>query len=50
MTLAVLIFLSVLLTSLGVYDKIAGLVIVFGVFSAFVVSIVKIITKALGGV
>lgn len=90
-TVAVLIFLSALLTSLGVYDhisqwagagtavpvtgfantissaalehksegyvlgvggnmfKIAGPVIVYGVFSAFVVAIVGIIIKALGG-
>ena len=91
-TVAVLIFLSVLLTSLGVYDhiaqwggagtaipvtgfantiasaalehksegfvlgvggnmfKIAGPVIVYGVFSAFVVSIISVIIKMLGGV
>ncbi|HHV95708.1 MAG TPA: stage V sporulation protein AC [Clostridiaceae bacterium] len=91
-TVAVLVFLSVLLTSLGVYDhiaqwagagtavpvtgfantiasaaiehrtegfvlgvggnmfKIAGPVIVYGVFSAFVVSIVKVVIKMLGGV
>jgi len=91
-TVAVLIFLSVLLTGLGVYDilaqwagagtavpvtgfantissaaiehrsegyvlgvggnmfKIAGPVIVYGVFSAFLVSIIKIIFKLLGGV
>lgn len=91
-TVAVLIFLSVLLTSLGVYDhiaqwggagtavpvtgfantiasaalehksegfvlgvggnmfKIAGPVIVYGVFSAFVVSIISILIKMLGGV
>ena len=90
-TVAVLIFLSVLLTSLGVYDriaqwagagtavpvtgfantiasaaleyksegcvlgvggnmfKIAGPVIVYGVFSAFVVTIASIIIKVLGG-
>jgi stage V sporulation protein AC len=91
-TAAVLIFLSVLLTSLGVYDhiahwggagtavpvtdfantiasaalehksegyvlgvggnmfKIAGPVIVFGVFSAFAVSLISVIIKMLGGV
>lgn len=91
-TAAVLIFLSVLFTSLGFYDhiaqwggagtavpvtgfantiasaalehksegfvlgvggnmfKIAGPVIVYGVFSAFVVAIVSLIIKALGGV
>lgn len=91
-TVAVLIFLSVLITSLGVYDhiaqwagagtavpvtgfantissaalehksegyvlgvggnmfKIAGPVIAYGVFSAFVVAMVKIIIKLLGGV
>ena len=91
-TVAVLILLSVILTSLGVYDhiaqwggagtavpvtgfantiasasiehrsegfvlgvggnmfKIAGPVIVYGVFSAFVVAIVKMIVKMLGGV
>lgn len=91
-TVAVLIFLSVLLTSLGVYDhiaqwggagtavpvtgfantiasaamehksegfvlgvggnmfKIAGPVIVFGVFSAFIVAIISVIIKMLGGV
>lgn len=91
-TSAVLIFLSILLTSLGVYDhiaqwggagtavpvtgfantiasaalehksegfvlgvggnmfKIAGPVIVYGVFSAFVVSIISVIIKMLGGV
>ena len=91
-TVAVLVFLSALLTSLGVYDhiaqwagagtavpvtgfantiasaaiehrtegyvlgvggnmfKIAGPVIVYGVFSAFVVSIVKVVIKMLGGV
>jgi len=90
-TVAVLIFLSVLLTSLGVYDhiaqwggagtavpvtgfantiasaslehksegyvlgvggnmfKIAGPVIVYGVFSAFVVAIISVIIKLLGG-
>ena len=90
-TVAVLIFLSVLLTSLGVYDhiaqwggagtavpvtgfantiasaalehksegfvlgvggnmfKIAGPVIVYGVFSAFVVSIISVLIKMLGG-
>ena len=90
-TVAVLIFISALLTSLGVYDhiaqwggagtavpvtgfantitsaalehktegyvlgvggnmfKIAGPVIVYGVFSAFVVSIISVIIKALGG-
>ena len=91
-TVAVLIFLSISLTSLGVYDhiaqwggagtavpvtgfantiasaalehksegfvlgvggnmfKIAGPVIVFGVFSAFIVAIVSVIIKMLGGV
>jgi len=91
-TVAVLVFLSALLTSLGVYDhiaqwagagtavpvtgfantiasaaiehrtegyvlgvggnmfKIAGPVIVYGVFSAFVVSIIKVVIKMLGGV
>jgi len=91
-TVAVLIMISVLLTSLGVYDhiaqwagagtavpvtgfantitsaaldhkseglvlgvggnmfKIAGPVIVFGVFSAFVVAIVRVIITSLGGV
>jgi stage V sporulation protein AC len=91
-TVAVLRFISVLLTSLGVYDhlsqwagagtsvpvtgfantissaalehksegfvlgvggnmfKIAGSVIVYGVFSAFVVALIKIIIRALGGV
>jgi stage V sporulation protein AC len=90
-TVAVLIFISVLLTSLGVYDhiaqwsgagtavpvtgfantiasaalehksegfvlgvggnmfKLAGPVIVFGVFSAFVVAIISVIIKMLGG-
>lgn len=90
-TVAVLIFLSVLLTSLGVYDhisqwagagtsvpvtgfansmasaalehksegyvlgtggnmfKIAGPVIVYGVFSAFIVSIISVTIKMLGG-
>lgn len=91
-TVAVLIFISVLLTSLGVYDhiaqwggagtavpvtgfantiasaalehksegfvlgvggnmfKIAGPVIVYGVFSAFVVAIISVVIKMLGGV
>ena len=91
-TVAVIILISVILTSLGVYDqlaqwggagtavpvtgfantitsaaldsksegfvlgvggnmfKIAGPVIVFGVFSAFVVAIVSIIIQSLGGV
>lgn len=91
-TVAVVIFLSVLLTSLGVYDhiaqwggagtavpvtgfantiasaalehksegfvlgvggnmfKLAGPVIVYGVFSAFVVAIISVIIKMLGGV
>jgi stage V sporulation protein AC len=91
-TVAVLILLSALLTSLGVYDhiaqwsgagtavpvtgfantitsasldhksegfvlgvggnmfKIAGPVIVFGVFSAFIVAIISVIIKSLGGV
>lgn len=91
-TVAVLIFLSVLLTSLGVYDhiaqwggagtavpvtgfantiasaalehksegfvlgvggnmfKIAGSVIVFGVFSAFIVAIISVVIKMLGGI
>ena len=90
-TVAVLIFLSVLLTSLGVYDhiaqwggagtavpvtgfantiasaalehksegfvlgvggnmfKIAGPVIVFGVFSSFVVAVISVVIKMLGG-
>lgn len=90
-TVAVLIFLSILFTSLGFYDhiaqwagagtavpvtgfantiasaalehksegfvlgvggnmfKLAGPVIVYGVFSAFVVAIVKVIIKSLGG-
>ena len=90
-TTSVLIFISILLTSLGVYDhiaqwggagtavpvtgfantiasaalehksegyvlgvgsnmfKIAGPVIVYGVFSAFVVSIINVIIKMLGG-
>ncbi|MFZ5986049.1 MAG: stage V sporulation protein AC [Bacillota bacterium] len=90
-TVAVLIFISVLLTSLGVYDhiaqwagagtavpvigfantissaalehksegyvlgvggnmfKVAGPVIVYGVFSAFVVAIISVIIKMLGG-
>lgn len=90
-TIAILIFISALLTGLGVYDhiaqwagagsavpvtgfantvasaaiehrsegyvlgvggnmfKIAGPVIVFGVFSAFVVAIVRIVYEALGG-
>ena len=90
-TVAVLIFLSILFTSLGFYDqiaqwagagtavpvtgfantiasaalehksegfvlgvggnmfKLAGPVIVYGVFSAFVVAIVKLIIKSLGG-
>lgn len=91
-TVAVLIFIAVLLTSLGVYDhisqwagagtavpvtgfantlssaalehksegyvlgvggnmfKIAGPVIVYGVFSAFVVTIIRIVINMLGGV
>jgi stage V sporulation protein AC len=91
-TVAVLIMISVLLTSLGVYDhiaqwagagtiipitgfantiasaalehrsegfvlgvggnmfKVAGPVITFGVFSAFVVAIIKIIIQGLGGI
>ncbi|TYQ16234.1 UNVERIFIED_CONTAM: stage V sporulation protein AC [Acetivibrio alkalicellulosi] len=91
-TIAVLIFISTLLTSFGVYDyiaqwagagtavpvtgfantvtsaalehrtegfvlgvggnmfKIAGPVIVFGVFSAFVVAIIKLTIEALGGI
>jgi stage V sporulation protein AC len=91
-TVAVIILMSVILTSLGVYDhlaqwggagtavpvtgfantitsaaldsksegfvlgvggnmfKIAGPVIVFGVFSAFVVAIVRVIIQSLGGV
>lgn len=91
-TVAVLVFLSALLTSLGVYDhiaqwagagtavpvtgfantitsaalehktegyvlgvggnmfKIAGPVIVYGVFSAFIVSIIKVVIRMLGGV
>lgn len=91
-TVAVLIFISVLLTSLGIYDhiaqwggagtavpvtgfantiasaslehksegfvlgvggnmfKLAGPVIVYGVFSAFVVAIIKVSIKLLGGV
>ena len=91
-TVAALIFTSVLLTSLGVYDhiaqwagagtavpvtgfantiasaalehksegyvlgvggnmfKIAGPVIVFGVFSAFIVAIVSVVIKMLGGI
>lgn len=91
-TVAVLIFISVLLTSLGVYDhiaqwggagtavpvtgfantiasaalehksegfvlgvggnmfKIAGPVIAYGVFSAFVVAIISVVIKMLGGV
>jgi stage V sporulation protein AC len=90
-TVAVLIIISVILTSLGVYDhigqwagagtavpvtgfantmasaaiehrsegyvlgvggnmfKLSGSVIVYGVFSAFVVALIKIIIKALGG-
>jgi stage V sporulation protein AC len=91
-TVAVLVFISVLVTSIGVYDhiaqwagagtavpvtgfantiasaalehktegyvlgvggnmfKIAGPVIVYGVFSAFIVSIIKVVIKMLGGV
>ncbi|MBU2699843.1 stage V sporulation protein AC [Sporomusaceae bacterium BoRhaA] len=91
-TVAILILISVILTSLGLYDhiaqwggagtavpvtgfantitsaaldhksegfvlgvggnmfKIAGPVIVFGVFSAFIVAIVSVIIKSLGGV
>lgn len=91
-TVAVLIFISALLTSLGIYDhiaqwggagtavpvtgfantvasaalehksegyvlgvggnmfKIAGPVIVYGVFSAFAVALVKVIIKMLGGI
>lgn len=91
-TVAVLIFLSIFLTSMGIYDhiaqwagagtgvpvtgfantiasaalehksegfvlgvggnmfKIAGPVIVYGVFSAFVVSVISVIIKMLGGV
>lgn len=91
-TVAVLIFIAVVLTSLGVYDqlaqwsgagtavpvtgfantiasaaldhrsegyvlgvggnmfKIAGPVIVFGVFSAFVVAMIRVIIQSLGGV